>query len=1056
MEKYFSSPKFPLFTLALLLSLYSDTAPHGYAETLAPTEVSLLGSIALDWNMKPLPSFSNSSCSDPSININCTCPSIETLCHVKYINFSNERLTGIIPPSIANFTHLETLDLSSNYLEGPIPNTLSSMKSLMHLNLSNNFLNGSIPAALGTLPSLRTMKLWGNYITGRIPDELGNISTLKSLILNDNKLFGNLPSKLGQLKQLQYLLLSNNEFSGVLPMEIAELTNLLQFTTRGNNFSGNIPDVFEKWNNLKMLGLEGNNFDGPLPNSISKLTKLGSLTISDLNDKSGRGFPFPNIPKLKSLQRLILRKCSITGQVPTYIWESSSITTLDLSFNSLTGEIPKAITKPGLKYIYLTGNNLTGAIPSWGANWTKIHADFSYNNFTSVSFKYSRDMSKNIILYACCSPTNPKMDSEVELIDFSCTNEKAKNSHLYINCGGNEIKINGSVYEADLETSGASTIYVSKNRNWAYSSTGHFIVSGKESIGYIQSKTHVLNMDDAPLDTSARISPMSLKYYGLCLINGNYSVKLHFAEIVFTDDSDFSSKGERIFDVYIQGELVLKDFNIKKEAGGPSKEIVKNFPALVTNHLLEIHLYWAGKGSLYIPPTIHGPLISAISVTPVQGQSTKLSDGGMAGISVAVLVFLTFLVVYLQQLGLTSLPVEDLKLEIPQGTSDVPISQGSTHLSFSDIKAATGNSPVDNNEGTFGPIYKAVLRNGMQLAVKKLSSILNQGDREYVRNEVGNLSALRHPNLVRLFGGCTEDDQLLLVYENMENKSLSNALFDSRDLKSRLNWRTRYNICLGIAKGLAFLHEESNVKIIHRDIRPSNVLLDENLNAKISDFGLAKLWEGRTTNNIAKETRGHMAPEYAIKGILTNKADVYSFGVQVLELISGKKSTDYKPNDQTVCLLDWAYVLQKNDNLLELIDPDLEMNYPQNEAKCVLDLAMLCTNYSPTLRPIMSEVVSILEEKPEMIKSLPVRPPTTIEELERGNSTANLFLSTIAGTPNPFSYSSSMNKGEAELESLDAPMQNSLSLCNCKFMKHFNKRNFIKSCACLCYEYGTA
>lgn len=179
-----------------------------------------------------------------------------------------------------------------------------------------------------------------------------------------------------------------------------------------------------------------------------------------------------------------------------------------------------------------------------------------------------------------------------------------------------------------------------------------------------------------------------------------------------------------------------------------------------------------------------------------------------------------------------------------------------------------------------------------------------------------------------------------------------------------MNWATRVKICVGIAKGLCFLHEGSALKIVHRDIKATNVLLDRDLSAKISDFGLAKLHEEENTHISTRVagTIGYMAPEYALWGYLTEKADVYSFGVVILEIVSGKCNTSYRPqNNDYVCLLDYAFVLQKKGDLLDIMDPKLGSEFNKEEAKRIIKVALLCTNASPVLRPTMSEAVSMLE-----------------------------------------------------------------------------------------------
>ncbi|KAL5577032.1 hypothetical protein UlMin_018731, partial [Ulmus minor] len=205
---------------------------------------------------------------------------------------------------------------------------------------------------------------------------------------------------------------------------------------------------------------------------------------------------------------------------------------------------------------------------------------------------------------------------------------------------------------------------------------------------------------------------------------------------------------------------------------------------------------------------------------------------------------------------------------------------------------------------------------------------------------------------------------------------------EERSLK--LDWAVRVKICVGIAKGLAFLHEGSALKIVHRDIKATNVLLDRDLNAKISDFGLAKLHEEDHTHISTRiaGTIGYMAPEYALWGFLTEKADVYSFGVVALEIVSGKNNTSYRPQNDCVCLLDYAFVLQKRKNLLEIVDPSLGSEFSKKEAELIIKVAMLCTNASAALRPTMSEVVSFLEGEETLVEEVISDPRIYGDDLE--------------------------------------------------------------------------
>ncbi|GAY32666.1 hypothetical protein CUMW_274110 [Citrus unshiu] len=277
------------------------------------------------------------------------------------------------------------------------------------------------------------------------------------------------------------------------------------------------------------------------------------------------------------------------------------------------------------------------------------------------------------------------------------------------------------------------------------------------------------------------------------------------------------------------------------------------------------------------------------------------------------------------------------------------------------IKAATNNFATDNKigEGGFGPVYKGLLADGTAIAVKQLSSKSKQGNREFI-NEIGMISALQHPNLVKLYGCCIEGNQLLLIYEYLENNSLARALFGPKEHRLKLDWPTRRRICLGIARGLAYLHGESRIKVVHRDIKATNVLLDKDLNSKISDFGLAKLDEEENTHISTRVagTIGYMAPEYAMRGHLTEKADVYSFGIVALEIVSGRSNVT---KEDMFYLLDWALVLKEQGKLMELVDTNLGSNFDKEQVMVMINVALLCANASPTIRPSMSSVLRMLE-----------------------------------------------------------------------------------------------
>ncbi|KAL9383710.1 hypothetical protein Peur_024033 [Populus x canadensis] len=870
--------------------------------------------------------------------IDCECKNgNNTDCHVTRMELKKYNLPGVLPPQLVKLPHLQVVDFAYNYLNGTIPREWASMQ-------------------------LTSISLLVNRLSGEIPKELGNITTLTYLSLEVNQISGIIPPDLGKLINLQTLMLSSNRFTGNLPVSFSGLINLTDFRINDNNFSGAIPIFIQNWKKLERLEMHATGLEGPIPSNISLLNNLVELRISDIN---GPTQSFPMLKNMTGMIRLTLRSCKIFGEIPAYLWTMKSLELLDVSFNKLVGKIPASISVDRLRFIFLTRNLLSGDISDSilkdGSN-----VDLSYNNFALQSPGQPvcrENMNLNLNLFRSSSMGNSSRRVLPCMKTFRCP--KYSNC-LHVNSGGKDITINENKttlsYEGDGQVEGgAAKYFVDEQSFWGFSSTGDFM----DDYDY-QNTRYTVSLQSSTIPElyqTARISPISLTYFHYCLQNGNYTVNLHFAEIQFTNDHTYNSLGRRIFDIYVQERLVWKDFNIEDEAGSAEKPLVKQVLNVnVTNNMLEIRFYFAGKGTTRIPDRgVYGPIISAISVfSDLKVCSSGKKKGtvyvvvGAVGASCLVAIILVILWWKGNLPGKLRRKRDVKGLDFPKGT-----------FSLKQIRAATNDFDASNKigEGGFGPVYKGQLPDGTVIAVKQLSSKSRQGNREFL-NEMGMISCLQHPNLVKLHGCCIESDQLLLVYEYMENNSLACALFRHENNQLNLDWPTRLKICIGIARGLAFLHEESRLKIVHRDIKATNVLLDGNLNPKISDFGLARLDEEEKSHISTRVagTIGYMAPEYALWGYLTDKADVYSFGVVALEIISGKNNNNYMPsNSSCVCLLDWACHLQQSGSFIELVDETLGSEVNIEEAETMVKVALLCTNASPTLRPTMSEVVSMLE-----------------------------------------------------------------------------------------------
>ncbi|XP_062170847.1 probable LRR receptor-like serine/threonine-protein kinase At1g56140 [Alnus glutinosa] len=876
--------------------------------------------------------------------------------------------------------HITALKVYALNAVGVIPEELWTLTFLTNLNLGQNYLTGNLSASIRNLTRMQYLSLGINALSGELPKELGELTNLISLSFSSNNFSGSLPSELGNLVNLQQIYFDSSGVSGEIPSTFANLRNLQIVWASDTELTGRIPDFIGNWSKLSDMRLQGNSFQGPIPSTLSNLTSLTELRISDLsNGSSSLAF----IKDMKSLSILVLRNNNISDSIPSNIREYQKLTQLDLSFNNITGQIPDSLFNLSLlSYLFLGNNKLNGTLPA-NKSANLLNIDLSYNNLAGSfpSWINEQNLQLNVVSnnFTIESSNSSGLPSGLNCLqqNFSCNRGPGIYYNFGIKCGGPQItSSDGIVYERDNETLGPATYYVTNTERWAVSNVGYF--TGSSNPQYTSTLLSQFTSIDSELFQTARLSASSLRYYGLGLENGNYTVRLQFVETAFPDTSTWQSLGRRVFDIYIQGNLVSKDFDIRREAGGVSMQPVpKVFQVQVSENYLEVHLFWAGKGTCCIPSQgTYGPSISAISATPDftptvnnKPPSKKKNRTGLivgvvvgAGVLSFLSVFLVFYIVRRRKQLPTNDDAELLGIDVKTFT-----------FSYAELKTATEEfSPANKlGEGGFGPVFKGTLDDGRVIAVKQLSVASHQGKNQFI-TEIATISAVQHRNLVKLYGCCIEGDQRLLVYEFLENRSLDQALFGKRSLN--LDWSTRYDICLGVARGLAYLHEESRLRIVHRDVKASNILLDSDLIPKISDFGLAKLYDDKKTHISTRVagTIGYLAPEYAMRGHLTEKADVFAFGVVALEIVSGRPNSDSSLEEEKVYLLEWAWHLHENNSEVDLMDSTLS-EFNEEEVKRMIGVSLLCTQASPTLRPSMSRVVAMLSGDIE-VSSVTSRP----------------------------------------------------------------------------------
>ncbi|XP_024020001.1 probable LRR receptor-like serine/threonine-protein kinase At1g56130, partial [Morus notabilis] len=655
-----SSANFHVFTFCvafvLVLTASLTRAQNETQATTDPSEARILNSIFDQWNIKADTQQWNTT-GDP-----CSGAAIDST------SFDDKAYNPFIKCDCSsnNICHITQLKVYAKDVAGPIPEELWNLTFLFNLNLGQNYLTGSVSPSIGNLTSMQYLSLGINALSGEVPKELGQLTNLISLSFSSNNFSGSLPSELGRLSKLQQLYIDSSGVSGEIPSTFANLQSLQTVWASDIALTGRIPDFIGNWSNLNTLRFQGNSFEGPIPSTFANLTSLSDLRLSEVsNVNSSLAF----IKDLKSLSTLVLRNNNFTGPIPSDIGEYQKLLRLDLSFNKLNGQIPDSLfnlsslsdlflgnnslngslpqeKSKSLLTIDVTYNNLVGSIPSW-VNGTNLKINLVGNNFTIQSSE-NRDLLSGL---NCLQK------------DFSCNKGNPIYYNFGVNSGGSQItSSDGSiVYERDDETLGPANHFVTSTNRWAVSNVGLFTENNNASYtsSSLSQFTNTLNSE---LFQTLRLSASSLRYYGLGLENGNYTVQLEFTEIAIENTRSWKSLGRRVFDIYIQGNRVLKDFDIRKEAGEISfRAVQKEYKALVSNNYLEVHLFWAGKGTCCIPQQgTYGPSIAAISATPDftptvsnkppsnEENRTGLIVGIVVGAGVLVLlsVFVIFFIIH--------------------------------------------------------------------------------------------------------------------------------------------------------------------------------------------------------------------------------------------------------------------------------------------------------------------------------------------------------------------------------------------------------------------------
>ncbi|KAH7443701.1 hypothetical protein KP509_02G047200 [Ceratopteris richardii] len=829
-------------------------------------------------------------------------------------------LSGNIPPDISLLTELRTLELSNNNLTGFIPTQIGELIHLSELILQYNYFNGGIPPEIGNIKNLSTLSLNGNSLKGSIPNEIGLLENLFWLDLAQNDLSGGLPysgdgrsSKnvgLDNLTKASHFHLNNNSFSGPIPESLChESMSLIHLILDSNQLTGNIPSGLGLCGNLLIMKLNHNQLRGTIPQEISLLTNLTELQLND-NQLVG---PLPDLSNLTKLVLLDVSNNQLNMEFPSWMNSLGSLADLDMSSTSISGTISAYF----FQLQYLTAVKLA-------------------NNEINGTLDLSKDTSQLMLV----SMENNKIDS------FTT----AKYPPSVIRLFGNPVcETSKSTLSGELcQTNSSSSVSTYGLGNCSIACPSGYQVYPAQCSCAIPLEGFLIYR--APSFTQIT----------------NQSVLLLLA----------SALAEKL-------SVQLTQVVIKSAEFNPQNQLIANIAIFPSG----TEIRWSPDQISYMSHILGGDKVVPPGFGPVSFKQTsfldysvgsdndgkKLPTVAIIGICIGSAAFASIIIgvtcfVCLRKHNKNNKAVDLSNIvgswkAVGRDSGSAPKLKGARYFTFAELKKATNNFSGSNEIGSggYGKVYRGILIDGQQVAIKRAQKDSMQGAAEF-KNEIELLSRVHHKNVVGLVGFCFDQGEQMLIYEYMAGGNLRDCLTGRTGIK--LDWRRRIMIALGSARGITYLHELVSPPIIHRDIKSTNILLDEKKIAKVADFGLSKIApepdsRKQHVSTQVKGTLGYLDPEYYTTQQLTEKSDVYSFGVVLLELLTARTPIEHG----NYVVKDVKEAVNKGgiSALRSMLDPRIKEE-SGIELNSFIRIALSCVEDTASARPSMGEVVKQLEE----------------------------------------------------------------------------------------------
>ncbi|CAK9186208.1 unnamed protein product [Ilex paraguariensis] len=953
---------------------------------------------------------------------------------LRIFNLGFNRIVGKFPNSLSKCRVLRVLNLAGNQINDGIPGFVGSLKKLKGLYLSFNRLVGPIPDSFWkNCQNLEHLDLSGNYLNGEIPRSLGNCSQLRTVLLFSNAFYGVIPSEFGRLRRLDVLDVSRNSLGGPVPAKLGNCASLsvlvlssdINLLTNVRRPRGDAP--FE----LFRAALDDYNFfEGSIPVEITMLPKLKIIWAPSANLEG----KFPsNWGHCDSLEMVNFAENFFTGEICGVFGGCKNLHYLNLSSNALSGQLDEKLPVPCMTIFDISGNLMSGLIPSFNHNacprLPSLTSDLLQpNNPSSVylslfthktRFENPLPFSRvNVPIIHHFGQNN--FTGAITLLPIAPERLQKQNEYAFLADGNNLTGSFGGNLFGKCDGINGMIVNVSNNkisgqipsnismmcRSLKFLDASRNQISGSipQGLGYLKSLI-LLNLSWNKLNGQIPVDLGQMKHLKYLRLAGNNLTgfipsvfeQLHSLEVL--ELSSNSLRGE-----IPQGLAYLRNLTVlllnNNKLSGKLPLALANMTSLTScnvsfNNLsgpwpLDIKLL--NCSSFLGNPLLPCPIIS-FSVPPTEQQGSNKSQNhaaspsesnsksgkkGINSIEIASIIsasaIVTILLAFVALFFYTRKWIPNSRVQVSESSDRreiIVFNDIGVPLTYDNVVQATGNFNASNciGSGGFGSTYRAEVSPGTIVAVKRLTIERCQGVPQFAA-EISTLGRIRHPNLITLVGYYASAAEMFLIYNFLPGGNLEE--FIQERTRRALDWKILHKIALDIACALTYLHDRCNPRVLHRDIKPSNILLDNDLNAYLSDFGLSRLLgtsETHATTGVAG-TFGYVAPEYALTCRVSDKSDVYSYGVVLLELISDKRALDpsFSSHGDGFNIVSWVCMLLRRDQANEVFAAGLWDAGPQDSLVDILYLAVLCTVDSLSARPTMKQVLQRLKQ---------LQPPST-------------------------------------------------------------------------------